>query len=125
MPTILRAAASAALVLTFFCTPALADGNAENGKKLFSRCSACHAITDQKKSGPGLLNVVGRAAASQPQYKYSPALAASGLTWDQPTLDAFLKAPTKVVKGTRMSLAVPKDEDRADIIAYLQTLSGN
>ncbi|MFQ6242658.1 c-type cytochrome [Sinorhizobium meliloti] len=123
MRTILRAAAAAALVLTFFSTPALADGNAESGKKLFSRCSACHAITDQNKVGPGLLNIVGRPVASQPQYKYSAALASSGLTWDEPNLDAFLKAPTKLVKGTRMSLAVPKDQDRADIIAYLKTLS--
>jgi cytochrome c len=72
-----------------------------------------------------LHNIVGGAAASQPQYKYSPALAASGLSWDEPTLDTFLKAPTALVKGTRMNLAVAKDQDRADIIAYLKTLSGN
>ncbi|WP_165225947.1 c-type cytochrome [Affinirhizobium pseudoryzae] len=125
MRTILRAAAATALLLTLSNASAFADGDAENGKKLFTRCSACHAITDQNKVGPGLQNVVGRAAASQPQYKYSSALAASGLTWDEGTLDAFLKAPTTIVKGTRMSLAVPKDQDRADIIAYLKTLSAN
>jgi cytochrome c len=120
-----RRAAATVLLLTLSCALALADGDAESGKKLFARCSACHAITDQNKVGPGLHNIVGRAAASKPQYKYSPALAASGLTWDEPTLDTFLKAPTALVKGTRMSVAVPKDQDRADIIAYLKTLSGN
>ncbi|MDQ0564068.1 cytochrome c [Rhizobium mesoamericanum] len=123
MRTIIRSAAATTLLLTLSTTSALADGDAENGKKLFARCSACHVTTDQNKVGPGLQNIVGRPAASQPQYKYSAALAASGLTWDEANLDAFLKAPTTVVKGTRMSLAVPKDQDRADIIAYLKTLS--
>lgn len=123
MQTILHGAAFAALFLTLSCASALADGDAGNGKKLFTRCSACHAITDQNKVGPGLQNIVGRPAASHPQYKYSAALAASGLTWDEGNLDAFLKAPRTLVKGTRMSLAVPKDQDRADVIAYLKTLS--
>ncbi|MDO1583418.1 c-type cytochrome [Rhizobium oryzicola] len=119
-----RDAAATVLLLILSSASALADGDAENGKKLFARCSACHAITDQNKVGPGLQNVVGRPAASEPQYKYSAALAASGLTWDEATLDTFLKAPTTLVKGTRMNLAVTKDQERADIIAYLKTLSG-
>lgn len=115
--------AAAAFFLIASATSALADGDAANGKKLFSRCSACHAITGQNKVGPGLLNIVGRPAASNPDYKYSAALKASGLTWDEATLDTFLKAPAALVKGTRMSLSVKKDADRADIIVYLKTLS--
>ncbi|WP_085781960.1 c-type cytochrome [Rhizobium sp. NXC14] len=100
MRKIIPNAAATALFLSLSSASALADGDAENGKKLFARCSACHAITDQNKVGPGLQNVVGRPAASQPQYKYSTALTASGLTWDEVNLDAFLKAPTTVVKST-------------------------
>jgi cytochrome c len=121
MRTIIHAAAL--LLLGLSSASAFADGDTVKGKKLFTRCGACHAVTGQNKVGPGLLNIVGRPAATNPDYKYSAALKASGLTWDEATLDTFLKAPTAVVKGARMSLAVKKDEDRADIIAYLKTLS--
>ncbi|NNU41073.1 cytochrome c family protein [Rhizobium sophorae] len=100
-----------------------ADGDPDKGKKVFARCSACHATTEQNKVGPGLLNVVGRPAGSIAGYNYSAALRGSGLTWDEPTLDAFLKAPAAVVKGTRMSASIPKDQDRADVISYLKTLT--
>ncbi len=102
---------------------ACADADAAKGQKLFARCSACHTTTDQNKVGPGLADVVGRAAGTVGGYSYSPAMKSSGLTWDDATLDAFLKSPGTVVKGTRMSISIPKDEDRADVIAYLKTLT--
>jgi len=102
---------------------ARADGDPDKGKKVFARCSACHAATDQNRVGPGLQNIVGRPAGTAAGYNYSPALKGSGLTWDDTTLDAFLKAPQATVKGTRMSVSIPKDQDRADVIAYLKTLT--
>ena len=112
-----------ALAVLVASSGAYADGDADKGKKLFARCSACHATGDQNKVGPGLQNVVGRSAGAVAGYNYSPALKTSGLTWDEATLDAFLKAPQSIVKGTRMSLSLPKDQDRADVIAYLATLA--
>lgn len=102
---------------------AWADGDPLKGQKLFARCSACHATTEQNKVGPGLLGVVGRSAGTAEGYSYSAALKSSGLTWDVGSLDAFLKSPSGVVKGTRMSVSIPKDQDRTDVIAYLKTLT--
>ncbi|NKJ07934.1 cytochrome c family protein [Rhizobium sp. SG741] len=104
---------------------AWADGDPDRGQKLFTRCSACHAATEQNKVGPGLLGVVGRAAGTAEGYSYSAAMKSSGIIWDEGTLDAFLRSPSGVVKGTRMAILVPKDQDRGDLIAYLKTLTAH
>ncbi|ASW08531.1 cytochrome c family protein (plasmid) [Rhizobium sp. 11515TR] len=102
---------------------AWADGDPDRGQKLFTRCSACHAATEQNKVGPGLLGVVGRPAGTAEGYSYSAAMKSSGIIWDEGALDAFLRSPSSVVKGTRMAILIPKDQDRADLIAYLKTLT--
>ena len=112
----------AAMLLTALAAPAWADGDAAAGAKLFSRCSICHSTNGQAKIGPTLAGVYGRKAASLEGFKYSKALAASDLTWDDDTLDKFLTAPSKLVPGTAMAINLPKAEDRADMIAYLKTL---
>ncbi|MBW9051035.1 c-type cytochrome [Rhizobium mesosinicum] len=104
--------------------PAAAEGDAEKGQNVFKRCAACHANNDQNRVGPGLGGVVGRKAGTAPDYKYSPALASSNLTWDEQTLDAFLENPKKLVPGTRMTISVPKPEDRENVISYLKSLGG-
>lgn len=116
-------AAMAILVVTMPLSVAKADGDPGNGKKLFARCSACHVTGDQNRVGPGLQNIVGRQAGAVAGYKYSAAMKSSGLVWNDVTLDAFLKSPQATVKGSRMSLSLPKDQDRADVIAYLKTLT--
>ena len=97
-------------------------GDAVKGQKLFKRCKACHYVDKEKhKTGPHLVAVIGRAAGSLDDYKYSKAMKASGLVWDEETLAAYLKAPKKFVKGTKMAFAgLKKDRDVADIIAYLK-----
>ena len=97
-------------------------GDAFKGQKLFKRCKACHYVDKEKhKTGPHLVAVIGRAAGSLDDYKYSKAMKASGLVWDEETLAAYLKAPKKFVKGTKMAFAgLKKDRDVADIIAYLK-----
>lgn len=102
---------------------ARADGDPEKGLKLFARCSACHTASEQNRVGPGLRGVVGRTAGTAEGYSYSAAMKSSGVTWDEGALDAFLKSPSGVVKGTRMTISIPKDQDRADVIAYLKTLT--
>ncbi|MER8705135.1 cytochrome c family protein [Mesorhizobium sp. M1088] len=98
-------------------------GDAALGQKAFQRCSACHSTTDQKKVGPGLGGIVGRTAGTMEGVRYSAAIKASGLVWDEATLDRFLAAPRDVVPKTTMTVSVPKPEDRQNIIAYLKSLS--
>lgn len=114
-------AATFQLALTI--QPTRADGDLARGETVFKRCAACHAATTQNRVGPGLAAVVGRPAASVTGFKYSPPLTASGLSWDEATLDRFLAAPAKLVPGTKMTFALPKADDREDVIAYLKTLA--
>ena len=73
--------------------------------------------------GPNLLGLVGRQAASQPDFaKYSAALKASNLIWSVETLDRFLMNPMATVPGTLMPMLIADDKTRADVIAYLETL---
>jgi cytochrome c len=98
--------------------------DAAKGETLFKqRCAACHSVeAGQNKMGPHLSGIAGRAAGSVEGAKYSKALPASGLTWDDASLDAYLTNPKKTVPGTTMAVALPNAGQRADIIAYLKTL---
>jgi cytochrome c len=113
----------AAMLLTLFATAqASADGDAGRGKTLFTRCSSCHVVTEENKVGPHLSGVFGRTAGTVAGARYSKAMTASGMTWDEQTLDAFLTEPTRVLPGTTMLATLPNPQDRADVIAYLKTL---
>ena len=101
---------------------ALADGDAANGETLFKRCTACHTFDPgKKKIGPHLKGIVGRRAGSVEGYKYSKAMAAADITWDEASLDEFIAQPRAFVKGTKMGFAGLRDDaQRQDIIAYLK-----
>jgi cytochrome c len=100
-------------------SPALAQ---TDGSALFARrCESCHSA-ESAGQGPALSGVFGRRAAAAPDFQYSAALQKSGIVWDAPALDAYLAAPRKHVPGTTMILATPRAEDRAALIAYLETL---
>jgi len=101
---------------------ALAAGDTAKGKKVFNKCKACHSLKAGKnKIGPSLNGIVGRAAASADGFKYSKAMKASGLTWDEATLKKFLVKPKKFVPGTKMAFAgLKKEKQRDDVIAYLK-----
>ena len=111
-------------------TPALCAAGAkpdvENGKATFKvMCSVCHSTqeTGGPIEGPNLLGVLGRKAASQPDFaRYSPALKASKLKWSKKTLDQFLINPGEKVPGTFMPMLIPDNKTRADVVAYLATL---
>ena len=119
-----------ACISAFICAAvsgaAFADDEAARGKTAYeANCAACHTVTPGKHGfGPSLAGVVGRDAGTVEGYKFSGAMAQSGLHWDAKNLDEFLTNSTKKVPGTAMDLAVPSAADRAAIIAYLGTIQG-
>lgn len=90
----------------------------------FAQCKSCHAVApDQHGIGPSLHGVHGKKAGSATGYAYSEANRTSGVTWDDPTLDAYLAAPGKAMPGTKMTYAGLKDPaKRKEVIDYLKTL---
>jgi cytochrome c len=92
------------------------------GAQAFASCRSCHTLgADQQNGiGPNLHGLFGRKAAGAPDYNYSAALKASGLRWDEKTLNTFLTAPSKMVPGTRMVMHVDDPVRRAALIAYLK-----
>ena len=92
---------------------------------MFLKCKACHDVEKGvNKVGPTLKGVVGRAAATVADYKYSEAMiakGAEGVVWDEATLTAYLPDPKAFVPKTKMAFAgLKKPEEVADIIAYLK-----
>ena len=113
------AAVVAATAVAF--SAALADGDAERGARRFEECVACHALEKGKESvGPSLYGVFGRKAGEGADFRYSPALKRSGITWDAASIDTFIADPQATVPGNRMPYAGIADAAaRADLIAYL------
>jgi cytochrome c len=126
MPGFRRFFVVAAAVTAPVLCAAASKPDIENGKATFNTmCSVCHAVqkTGGPIEGPNLLGVVGRKAASEPEFaRYSPALKSSRLTWNKKTLNKFLSNPMAKVPGTLMPMMIPDDKTRADVVAYLATL---
>ncbi|HYD05003.1 MAG TPA: cytochrome c family protein [Reyranella sp.] len=103
------------------CAPALAaDGNAERGEEIYTRCLACHTLA-QNRVGPRHCGLFGRKAGVVPKYQYSAAMKKFDVIWTEETLDRFIENPLKTVPGTKMGYAGIKDpQERADLIAYLR-----
>ena len=121
----LRAGTTAVLlVATALFQTAQAAGDAAAGKTTFgNQCSSCHTVELGKNGfGPSLAEVIGRRAGGLAGFMYSPAMAQSGLVWDDKTLDEFLTNSTVKVPGTSMPVSLPNAADRANVIAYLDTL---
>ncbi|MGD2140125.1 MAG: cytochrome c family protein [Burkholderiales bacterium] len=106
--------------------PRLAVANVEIGKTVFTQCSACHVASAgaQVTIGPNLWNVVGRPIASQPGYEYSESLEAIGGTWTFEKLNVYLTDPKLLAPQGRMPFpGIKSIDERANLIAYLRTLS--
>jgi len=109
-------------------TAALADGDVEKGAKVFGKCKACHVADDAKnKVGPSLQNVLGRTAGAVEGFKYSDAMKTAGeggLAWTEENIDKYLADPKGFIPKNKMAfVGLKKDDDRADVIAYLKTFS--
>ncbi|MEO0360113.1 MAG: c-type cytochrome [Pseudomonadota bacterium] len=124
-------------------SPALAEGDVANGEELVAkRCKSCHMIQDGDnvilkggKTGPNLYGIVGRQAGTVDGFRYGDSLVAAGeagLVWDQAELSAYLEDPRKYLQAklddskakSRMSFKLRKEDERADVAAYLATVSG-
>jgi cytochrome c len=106
----------------------LPGADPQRGAKIFLQCQGCHMATPGAAAtvGPNLWQVVGRPIASQPGFDYSEGLKSMTGAWDYEALNRYLFHPAEVAPGTRMLFpGVKRVEDRADLIAYLRTLSDN
>ena len=117
---------SLATVIALASSAAFAGGDAKKGEKVFKKCAACHSVEAGKhKIGPSLAGIVGKKAGSTDFTKYK-ALKGADFSWDEDTISDwitnqkdFLKSkglPTK----TAMRIAIKKEDDREDVIAYLK-----
>ena len=106
----------------------LALGDKAHGEKVFKKCSACHMIASGGKNmiGPNLWEVIGRAAGSVSDYKYSKAMVAYGKEWTFEEMNAYLIKPQAYIKGTKMAFAgLRKEKDRASVILYMNSKSSS
>jgi cytochrome c len=107
----------------------LATADVKKGEALSKACIACHSFDQNgaNKVGPNLWGIVNAKKAHKSDFAYSDALKAmadKGETWTYQNLSHFLWKPASYAKGTKMSFpGLKKPQDRADVIAYLRTLS--
>jgi len=102
----------------------LASADAAAGARVFKKCAACHKLADGENGvGPHLFGVVGRDKGAVDGYGYSGTLASMEGDWSPENLNGFLEKPSNYADGTTMSFAgLKKLDDRANVIAYLQTI---
>ena len=104
-------------------------GDAAAGETVFKKCKACHDIEGKNKVGPHLDGVYGRVAGSVEDFqkKYSASikeLGANGLVWNAETLTEYLPNPKGMVDKSKMTFKLTKEDDIANVIAYLAQVSG-
>jgi cytochrome c len=105
----------------------MAKADAARGQQVAKVCLQCHTFEKggANKIGPNLHGVLEENIAAVPNYQFSPGLVAhKGEKWDPDKLNAWLFKPALFAKGTKMAAfpGLPKPQDRADVIAYLESL---
>jgi len=107
----------------------LAKADPAKGAEVFKKCTSCHTIDAGGANGigPNLQGVVGdKIAEGRGGFAFSDALKSHGGTWDWKNLSDWLHNPKKFAPGTKMTFAgLGKAEDRANLIAYLNTQGSN
>jgi cytochrome c len=106
----------------------LAKADAGRGETSAKKCAACHTFAKGGKNlvGPNLWGIVGKPKAAEAGFNYSPALKAKGGNWTIDELNHFIMNPKALVPGTNMTFAgIARGSERADLIAYLNSLSDN
>jgi cytochrome c len=106
----------------------LANADVKRGENAAKKCAACHTFNKGGRPlvGPNLWGVVGRPKASEAGFNYSAAIKSKGGNWTIDDINQFITNPKAFVPGTNMTFAgVPRATERADIVAYLNSLSDN
>ena len=102
---------------------AAAAQDVANGQHSFNKCLPCHAIGPdaENKIGPQLNGLDGRHSGTAPNYSYSDANKNSGIVWGEATFKDYIKNPSAVVPGTKMTFAGIKNEQEInDLWAYVK-----
>ena len=104
---------------------ARADGDAARGEARFQDCAPCHKLeAGANNVGPSLHGIFSRKAGELADFRYSPAIKRSGITWTPEALDKFITDPQAAVPANRMPYAgMSNASDRADLIEYLSKAS--
>ena len=103
----------------------MAKADTAKGEQISKVCGSCHVFKSGGGNGigPNLFGVIGRSRGSVAGYAYSDAMKGKGGSWSADSLNEFLAGPQVFVPGTKMTfMGLPKAEDRADLIKYLQSL---
>lgn len=120
----MRRRVSRLAALVALCLPLAGHGaNPAEGRAVFEdQCADCHTVTPGKnKRGPSLAGVLGSKAGGVPHYRYSAAMAASGIVWSPQRLSQYLANPKTDMPGTKMRLlSKPSPVEIANLIAWLQ-----
>jgi len=104
----------------------LTHASAQKGESVSKQCHACHTLEKggPNRVGPNLWNIVGSARGEGRGFNFSSAMKSKGGTWTYDELNKFLAGPQQYIPGTKMTFAgVKDDQKRAELIAYLRTLS--
>src|SRR4051794_17694666 len=120
----MRRFALAVVATIAFLSPAVAQsGDAARGQQAFRACAPCHSLaSDRNMTGPSLADLWGRKAGGLSSFeRYSEALKASGIIWDDRSLDGWLTDPDQMVPDNEMPFNGIKDaRARADLLAFLK-----
>ena len=104
----------------------LASASIDKGANAAKKCAACHTFgkDEPNRVGPNLYGVVGRKKGTEGGFEYSAGMKGKGGNWTFDDLNKFLTNPKAFVPGTAMGFAgIAKDSERADVIAYLNSVS--
>ncbi len=107
----------------------LSTADVAKGEAVFAKCTACHTIEQGGANGigPNLYGTMGEPIGEGKNgYAFSSALSGHGGSWTFENMDAWLTSPRNFANGTKMSFAgLGNPEDRANIIAYLNSMGSN
>jgi cytochrome c len=101
-----------------------AEADLAQGSRVFRACAACHSLeANRNMTGPSLAGVWNRKAGGLASFtRYSDVMKLSGITWDEQSLDGYLKNPAEFMPGNHMTFpGIPDDKARASVIAFLKS----